>query len=83
MEDRVLEIAGLDSGIGLILGDFFPRRNRASLRPDFRVLVRAGRFLPGGPAEAAVVIPERGVRLGSGVDAGAYASAYGTSMAHV
>src|SRR5713101_5578133 len=81
--DCVLEIMSLDSGLGLIIGDFFPQGNRVLAR-DYRCgLLRGGCFFPGGTAIAAVVVSESGCRLGTRVDAGAYASTYGTSMAHV
>jgi len=81
VSDCVLEITSLDSGLGMIIADFF-RREIVLARDYRRVLLRAGCFFPGGTAIAAVVVSESGCRLGTRVDAGAYASTYGTSMAH-
>jgi hypothetical protein len=53
-----LEIAGLDLGIELIMGYFCLKK---SIWTSLAILVRAGRFFPGGPAVAAVVVPVRRV----------------------
>ena len=70
---------GFRFGIGRDYGRFFCKE-LAKTRDV--CLVRVDCFFPGGPAIAAVVVSESSVRLRTGVDAGAYASAYGASMAH-
>ena len=63
-------------------GRFFFCREIVLARDWCCVLLRAGWFFPGGPAIAAVMVSERGGRVRTRVDAGAYTSAHGTRMAH-
>ena|SRR6267378_2901946 len=71
----------LGFAIGADYGRFFAERCQL-ISGLGCVLVRVGWFLPCGPAEAAVMVSEGGACFGSGVNAGAYASTNGTSMAH-
>ena len=82
MENWCLKTAGLDSGTHLIMDDFF-YVEFPWFGTGISILVRGWCFFPSGPAEAAVMVSERSVRNGSGIDARADASAYGTGMAHV